>query len=72
MCVGGPSASDMPTVPERQAARAPEKSATGGSTDPNVARRRMAFASSILTSAQGTGSSAMTTAGSAMKSVTGV
>ena len=70
MCVGGPSASDMPTVPERQAARAPEKSATGG-TDPNVARRRMAFASSILTSAQGvTGGGPATTAG--MKSVTGV
>ncbi len=71
MCVGGPKASDMPQVPERQAARAPDKTATGGVVDQNATRRRMAYASSILTSAQGTGMSAMTTGG-AMKSVTGV
>lgn len=68
MCVGGTP--DVPSVPERQSAKAPDKSGAGGSTSGDAARRRMAFASSILTSSQGAMGAPNTTAG--MKSVTGV
>ena len=67
MCVIGTPA--LPSVPERQSARAPDKSGSGGTTG-DAARRRMQFASSILTSSQGAMGAPNTTAG--MKSVTGV
>lgn len=68
MCVGGTP--DVPAVPERQSAKAPDKSSVGGTTSGDAARRRMQFASSILTSSQGAMGAPNTTA--AMKSVTGV
>ena len=63
MCIGGaPSA--PPTVPLKQAAKAPD----AGSTDTSVnstARRRLAYAATVLTSPTGTMGAPSTTAGSA-------
>ena len=60
MCVGG-STPDVPTVPERQATKLPDGSQAAERTD-DRARRRMAYAASILTSPQGVLGNAATTA----------
>ena len=60
MCVGG-GVPDVPTVPERQATKLPDGSQAAGRTD-DRARRRMAYAASILTSPQGVLGQAATTA----------
>ena len=60
MCVGG-GVPDVPTVPERQATKLPDGSQAAERTD-DRARRRMAYAASILTSPQGVLGQAATTA----------
>ncbi len=52
MCVGG-SAPEMPSLPERQAAKLPDGGSTANNTDQQRARRR-ALMSTVLTSANGT------------------
>lgn len=66
MCI--PSAPDVPTVPERQAAKAPDKGQTADRVDA-AKRRRMSYAASILTSPQGVMGAPSTTA--AMPTKTG-
>ena len=58
MCVG--STPDVPTVPERQATKLPDGSQAAERTD-DRARRRMAYAASILTSPTGVLGQAATT-----------
>ncbi len=60
MCVGG-GVPDVPTVPERQATKLPDGSQSAERTD-DRARRRMAYAASILTSPTGVLGQAATTA----------
>lgn len=60
MCVGG-GVPDVPTVPERQATKLPDGSQAAERTD-DRARRRMAYAASILTSPTGVLGQAATTA----------
>ncbi len=61
MCVSG-KAPDVPTIPERQAVKAPDKGATLDTVSDRAKRRRGMMAS-ILTSAQGTTSPVSTTLG---------
>ncbi len=61
MCVGTPDVPDTPAVPERQATKLPDGSQAAERTD-DRARRRMAYAASILTSPTGVLGGAATTA----------
>ena len=70
MCVST-SVPDVPTTPERQAAKLPDGTQTADRVD-DRARRRMAYAASILTSPQGVLGGAATTANMGMPTKTGV
>ena len=60
MCLGAPKAPDVPTIPERQAAKLPDGGASDTRTD-FAARRRRALMATILTSTMGAPGSASTT-----------
>ena len=66
MCVGGTP--DTPSVPERQAAKAPDASAALVNDDARK-RRRLLYGASMLTGPQGVTGPAVTTAN--MKATTG-
>lgn len=57
MCIGGPSS--VPTIPPRQAAKAPDNGDVTPATD-DRARRRLAYASTILTGPGGLGAPSTT------------
>ena len=61
MCVGG-GTPDVPTVPERQSAKQPESAGGTAGRAADIAKRRMQYAASILTSPQGVLGAAGTTA----------
>lgn len=52
MCISAPKAPDVPTIPERQAAKLPDNGSTAPRAD-ETARRRRALMATILTSPGG-------------------